>query len=80
MFEINRMTARTCSMLGQRGSIFGLAALDAAKEDDKFVLLPADLATLSGMDRYIKTYPDQFILWNVKAVNAFKALDIKVRG
>lgn len=61
MFEINRMTARTCSMLGQRGSIFGLAALDAAKEDDKFVLLTADLATLSGMDRYIKTYPDQFI-------------------
>ena len=61
MFEINRMTARTCSMLGQRGSIFGLAALDAAKEDDKFVLLTADLATLSGMDRYIKTYSDQFI-------------------
>ena len=61
MFEINRMTSRTCSMLGQRGSIFGLAALDAAKEDEKFVLLTADLATLSGMDRYIKTYPDQFI-------------------
>lgn len=61
MFEINRITARTCSMLGQRGSIFGLAALDTAKEDEKFVLLTADLATLSGMDRYIKTYPDQFI-------------------
>lgn len=25
-----------------------------------------------------KTYPDKFILWNVKAVNAFKALGIKV--
>lgn len=25
-----------------------------------------------------KTYPDQFILWNVKAVNAFKALGIEV--
>ena len=61
MLEINRMTARTCSMLGQRGSIFGLAALDAAKEDEKFVLLTADLATLSGLDRYIKTYPNQFI-------------------
>ena len=48
-------------MLGQRGSIFGLAALDAAKEDKKFVLLTADLATLSGMDRYIKTFPEQFI-------------------
>lgn len=61
MFEINRMTARTCSMLGQRGSIFGLAALDIAKEDEKFLLLTADLATLSGMDRYIKSYPEQFI-------------------
>lgn len=61
MFEINRMSARTCSMLGQRGSIFGLAALDAAKDDEKFILLTADLATLSGMDRYCKAFPDQFI-------------------
>ena len=61
MFEITRLSARTCSMLGQRGSIFGQAVLDAAKKDDKFVLLTADLATLSGMDRYCKTYPDKFI-------------------
>lgn len=61
MFEISRLSARTCSMLGQRGSIFGQAVLDAAKKDDKFVLLTADLATLSGMDRYCKTYPDKFI-------------------
>ena len=61
MFEITRMTARTCSMLGQRGSVFGQAVLEAAKEDDKFMLLTADLATLSGMDRYCKTYPNQFI-------------------
>lgn len=60
MFEITRLTARSCSMLGQRGAIFGMAALDAAKEDDKFVLLTADLATLSGMTRYIENYPDQF--------------------
>ncbi|MGM9698308.1 MAG: transketolase family protein [Prevotella sp.] len=61
MFEITRLSARTCSMLGQRGSIFGQAVLDAAKEDEKFVLLTADLATLSGMDRYCKTYPNQFV-------------------
>lgn len=61
MFEITRMAARTCSMLGQRGAIFGQAVLDAAKEDDRFVLLTADLATLSGMDRYCKTYPDKFV-------------------
>lgn len=61
MIELNRVKARTYSMLGQRGAIFGIAALDSAKEDDKFVLITADLATLSGMDRYIKTYPNQFI-------------------
>ena len=60
MFEINRISARSCSMLGQRGSIFGQAVLDAAKEDEKFVLLTADLATLSGMTRYIEQYPNQF--------------------
>lgn len=47
-------------MLGQRGSIFGQAVLDAAKEDEKFVLLTADLATLSGMTRYVEQYPNQF--------------------
>lgn len=60
MFEINRISARSCSMLGQRGSIFGQAVLDAAKEDEKFVLLTADLATLSGMTRYVEQYPNQF--------------------
>lgn len=47
-------------MLGQRGSIFGLAVLDAAKADEKLMVLTADLATLSGLDRFIKTYPKQF--------------------
>lgn len=61
MFEITRLSARTCSMLGQRGAIFGQAVLNAAKDDDKFVLLTADLATLSGMDRYCRTYPQQFV-------------------
>ena len=60
MFEISKITARSCSMLGQRGAIFGMAALDAAKEDDKFILMTADLATLSGMTRYIENYPNQF--------------------
>lgn len=60
MFEITKLSARTCSMLGQRGSIFGQAALEAAKEDSKFILLTADLATLSGMTKYIDNYPGQF--------------------
>ena len=42
MFEITRLSARSCSLLGQRGSIFGQAVLDAAQEDEKFILLTAD--------------------------------------
>ena len=60
MFEITRLSARTCSMLGQRGSIFGQAVLEAAQEDEKFSLLTADLATLSGMTKYIDRFPGQF--------------------
>ena len=60
MFQINRITSRTCSMLGQRGAIFGMAVLDAAKEDDKLMVLTADLATLSGLERFVKMYPEQF--------------------
>ena len=60
MFEITRLSARSCSLLGQRGSIFGQAVLDAAQEDEKFILLTADLATLSGMSKYLETYPNQF--------------------
>lgn len=59
--KLDKINSRIYSRLGQRGAIFGMAALDAAKSDDNFILMTADLAQLSGMDRYIKTYPEQFI-------------------
>ena len=58
---IDRVNSRIFSRLGQRGSIFGMAALELAKEDDKLILMTADLAQLSGMDRFIKTYSNQYI-------------------
>ena len=61
MTEITKLSARTYSRLGQRGAIFGMAVCDAAKEDSQFILLTADLALLSGMDRYVKMYPEQFV-------------------
>lgn len=59
--QIDKINSRIYSRLGQRGAIFGMSTLDVAKKDNKFVLLTADLAQLSGMDRYIKTYPEQFV-------------------
>ena len=61
MITLDKANSRIYSRLGQRGAIFGMAACDAAKEDPKFVLLTADLAQLSGMDRYVKMYPEQFV-------------------
>ena len=61
MITLDKINSRTYSRLGQRGSIFGMAACDVAKNDSEFVLLTADLAQLSGMDRYVKMYPEQFI-------------------
>lgn len=61
MTKLDRINVRAYSRLGQRGSIFGMACCDAAKEDEKFMLLTADLAQLSGMDRYVKMYPEQFL-------------------
>lgn len=61
MGKLNRINVRTYSRLGQRGAIFGMAVCDAAKKDDKLLLLTADLGQLSGMDRFAKLYPDRFI-------------------
>jgi len=61
MSTLNPTLARTYSRLGQRGAIFGMAALEAAESDPKLMLLTADLASLSGLDRYVSKYPDQFL-------------------
>ena len=61
MVMLDKINSRTYSRLGQRGAIFGMACCDAAKDDPLFILLTADLAQLSGMDRYVKMFPEQFI-------------------
>ena len=61
MTELTRKNATIFSRLGQRGAIFGVSMLNVAKENDKIIALTADLATLSGLDRFIRTYPNQFI-------------------
>lgn len=59
--EINKVNIRKWSMLGQRGTIFGEAALEIAKNNENFKVLTADLALLSGMTKYEATYPNQFL-------------------
>ncbi len=47
--------------MGQRGAVFGVALPEIAARQDRVKLLTADLALLSGMERYTKKYPDQFL-------------------
>lgn len=59
--NIKPVTLKTWSRLGQRGTFFGIAMPDIAKDNDRIKLLTADLSLLSGMDRFIKLYPEQFL-------------------
>lgn len=59
--KVSRANIRSWSMLGQRGTFFGIAMPEIAKEKENVKLLTADLSLLSGMDRYIKSSPDKFL-------------------
>lgn len=61
MMDITPVNIRTWARLGQRGAFFAMAMPEIASGRDDVKLLTADLALLSGMDRYIKTYPEKFL-------------------
>lgn len=59
--KIRSVGIKTWSKLGQRGTFFGIALPEIAKEKENLKLLTADLSLLSGMERFIKAYPDKFL-------------------
>ena len=61
MIKYTSSNINTWSRLGQRGSFFGIAMPEIAKEKDNLKLLTADLALLSGIDRYKKRFPEKFL-------------------
>lgn len=58
--EFNSSKARTYSRLGQRGAIFGLGLFDIIGQNHNLIVLTADLATLSGLERFKNQYPNNF--------------------
>lgn len=60
MFEINPSNARQWSRIGSRG-VFGQAILAVAEHHPDMMVISADLGNSSGLDRFKKTYPDQFL-------------------
>ncbi|MBM3852542.1 MAG: transketolase, partial [Verrucomicrobia bacterium] len=56
----SKVDIRTWSILGPRGT-FGVALLDAARNNPKIVALSADLCNSSGLDRFRATFPGRFV-------------------
>jgi len=59
--KVTPVNIKTWARLGQRGAFFGIALPEIAENKDNLKLLTADLAILSGMDRFEKKYPNQFL-------------------
>lgn len=60
MLEITPSNARQWSRLGSRG-VFGQAILSIAENSPNLMVISADLGNSSGLDRFKKTYPEQFL-------------------
>jgi transketolase len=60
MFQITPSNARQWSRIGSRG-VFGQAILAVAEHHPEMMVISADLGNSSGLDRFKKTYPDQFL-------------------
>lgn len=60
MFEINPSNARQWSRIGSRG-VFGQAILAVAEHHPNMMAVSADLGNSSGLDRFKKAYPEQFL-------------------
>lgn len=61
MIKVTPINIKTWARLGQRGAFFGIALPEVAEGREDIKLLTADLAILSGMDRFEKNYPKKFI-------------------
>ncbi|NMF03277.1 transketolase family protein [Clostridium beijerinckii] len=57
--NFDKKNARFLSMLGHRGA-FSVSITELAQTIDNLILLTADLATLTGLERFRKIYPDKF--------------------
>ena len=57
---INDRNIKTWSLIGQRAT-FGLIALEIVKKQEDLIILTSDVSTSAGLDRFRKSYPNNFI-------------------
>jgi transketolase len=61
MVQYNTTNFRIWSKLGLKGSFFGIAAMELGELFDNLKIITADLASLSGLDRFKASFPDKII-------------------
>lgn len=59
--NITKGLIRSWSRLGQRGTFFGVAMPEIAKEKENLMVVTADLAQLSNLSRFAEQFPDKFL-------------------
>ncbi|MBQ3285193.1 MAG: transketolase [Ruminococcus sp.] len=59
--KVTSANIRMWSRLGQRGAFFGIAMPELANQIENLKLVTADLALLSGMDRFRSAHPEKFL-------------------
>ena len=60
MTEITKSTSRFFSRLGQSGAAFGVGLIEKAEENDKIVVLTADMSKPAGLSKFASLYPEKF--------------------
>ena len=58
--EFNSVNSRFLSKMGHRGA-FAMALGEVAEQNPDLALVTADLGLLTGLDRFIKQYPEKFV-------------------
>ena len=66
--KINSLNARIFSRLGHRGS-FAMALMELGENMENLMVMVADLATLTGLERFKNTYPDKFMNMGIAEQN-----------
>lgn len=69
MVKISTGNLRAFEKLGQKGSIFNYALIDLMRDNTDVKVLSADLSLLSGLDKFIRKYPDKFIQTGIAEQN-----------
>lgn len=67
--QINKLKAKIFSNMGEPASIFGMALIEQMKTRNDIMVLSADMSNYAGLDKFRRTYPDNFINMGIAEQN-----------